>query len=65
MVQICAETLSIDDGLAIFEAIKVGARRSVVAAVGFLRSNAFAVILDDAGSFADRCGRVDADRVNR
>jgi hypothetical protein len=64
MVQVSAEALSIDDSLAVFEAIKVGARRSVVAAVGFFRSNAFAVILDDAGSFADRCGRVDADSVN-
>ena len=33
MVQVSAQALSIDDSLAVFEAIKVGARRSVEAAL--------------------------------
>jgi hypothetical protein len=64
MVQVRAQAFAIDDGLAVVQAIKVGTRRSIVTAVGFFRGNAFAVILDDAGSFAYRGGRVDADRVN-
>ena len=63
VIQVRTQAVSVDHGLSILKPVKVGARYSFVAAVGLVRSDALAVILDDPRSFADRGGGVDADGV--
>ena len=65
MIQVRTNPVAIDDSLAVLESVKVGARGSFVAAVGFFGRNAFTEILDDASAFADRRARVNANGMDR
>jgi hypothetical protein len=58
MVQIGAHAFAVDDGLAIFQPIKVSAGRTVVQTVGLLGSEAWTRILDNASTLANgSCGK--------
>src|ERR1700692_2958459 len=54
MVQVCADPLAVNNRLAIFQTIEVGARRVIVEPVSLLGSNTRTAILGEAGAFADR-----------
>jgi len=62
MVQVGPKPFAIDDRLAIFQSVEISARRAIVESVGFLGSDARAIIFDDASTFAnwrsgkDSCG---------
>ena len=58
MIQVGAQALAIDDGLAVFQSVEVGARCTVVQTVGLLGSEAGTRIFDDPSTFADgRAGK--------
>ena len=64
MIQVSAQAFAIDDGLAVFQSVKVGAGSAVVEPVGLLGSEAWTGILDDAGAFANGRGGKDSDCMN-
>ena len=65
MIEVSAEPMAVDDGLAIVQPIQIRAGYAVVAAIGLFGSNSLAFVFDDAGSFTDRSRRVHADGMNR
>ena len=64
MVQVGAQAFAVDDSLAIFQAIKIGAERAIVPTIGFLRGEARPRILDDASTFANWRGGEYTHRMN-
>src|SRR5579864_753218 len=64
MIQVGAQTLAVDYGLAVIQPVQIGAGSAVVKAVGFFGGDARSGVLDHAGALADRCRGVYTDRVN-
>jgi putative hemolysin len=54
VIQVCAQSLAIDDGFAIFQTVKVGAGSSIVQPIGLFWGNARAIVLDNAGASRNR-----------
>ena len=65
MIEVSAQPVAVDDGLAVLQPVEISARHTVVAAIGFFGSNSLAFVFDDASTFTDRSRRVDADGMNR
>jgi hypothetical protein len=59
MVQIGAQTVAVDYGLAVIESIEIGAGDAVVTAVGLVDGDAFPGVLDNPSPFADGLRSVD------
>jgi len=53
MIEVSAEPMAVDDGLAVLQPVQISAGHTVVAAIGLLGADSFAFILDDASSFTD------------
>jgi hypothetical protein len=64
VIQIGAESVAVNHGLAVVQSIKISTRDAVVAAVGFFRGDSLAGILDHAGSLTNRLRGVYADGMN-
>ena len=64
MVQVGAKAFAIDDGLAVFQPIKVGAGCTLVQPISLLGREAWTGILDDPFTFANGRGGKDSDCMN-
>ena len=65
MIQVCADPIAIDHGLAVFQPVKIGPRRAFIAAVGFFGADADSCVFEDADALAngrgsENTGSVDA-----